>query len=85
MKENVSDDDDELWADLEEHFKDFDLASTTDYSQQPTPFLIDTMDEALGRLKKMKQRLAPRTQEARDLHSVIYACRTELKRRGLYG
>lgn len=76
---------DDLFAQLEEVFAKVDEEGVEDLTKVPHPVLVDRVFDCTAQLAATLERLNPRTQRARDLHSMINACRLELRRRGVNG
>lgn len=77
---SVSDDDILAGLEFEE---DVDTSDVVDLSKKTNQELMFIMVSAREALKDMGERLHPTSQEARDLHSIHYACKIELSNRGV--
>lgn len=77
--------DDDLFAQLEDVFAEVDADEIENLQEVDTLVLMDRIHEYTDALTEIRERLAPKTQRGRDLHSKLYACRLELNRRKIPG
>lgn len=78
-------DEEELFAQLEDVFRNVDEDEIENIQEVDTLELMDRIHEYTAQLAELRERLAPQTQRGRDLHSKLYACRIELSRRKIPG
>lgn len=76
--------DDDILAGMEDQFvEEIDTSDVVDLSKKTNQELLHIMITAREGLKELRERLNPKSQEARDLHSLHYACKIELTNRGV--
>lgn len=80
-----SDDSDDMFRHFEEDVKDItvDPSEIEDFYKLDDMALLARFEQVSHEIKDAQQQLSPRTQSARDLHSLRYAMQLELQRRGI--
>lgn len=71
----------DIFAQLEEDMGDIDTSDVIDMTKLTIPELLEIYGNKTEGLMDEGQAINPRTQEARDDHSLRYAARMELHRR----
>lgn len=79
----MSEDEKQMFADLETQFDEPDLGGTVDLAGLRTDELLDRFEDTRETLLTIGQMLNPTTAEARELHSIRAACLIEMRKRGL--
>ena len=78
---DAPDPNDPLFAQLEDIT--VDESEIEDFYQLDDMDLLERFEEVSKEIKEARQQIKPRTQDARDLHSLRYAIQLELQRRGI--
>lgn len=76
-------DEDDLFASLEDTFKEVEQEGVEDLTEVPSKELLERYYELDEFLVQERQVLRPDTQEARDAHSERYGIMHVLRKRGL--
>jgi hypothetical protein len=77
----MDDPSEDIFAQLEEEMGEVDTSDVIDMTKLSIPELLVIYGEETEDLMDEGQAMNPRTQEARDKHSLRYAARIELQRR----